>query len=179
MPDQEQFTANPYQNSPPSITQPSTQPSTQPGNAHSQYLEAEVLSADPVQLISLLYRGALEAVTAARAHLQERDIRRRTRRINQAYEILFELIQSLDHTLEKNAGGEISQNLARLYAYMQTRLLEANSQQIEAPLTEVENLLTTLAEAWKAVPAISPVTDSPAISADAAAAEYVPMSCTY
>ena len=173
MPDQEQSTANPYQTG----QLPISQPGAQSGNAHSQYLEAEVLSADPVKLVTLLYRGALEAVAAARVHLKEPDIRQRTRRINQAYEILFELSQSLDHSLEKNAGGEISQNLARLYAYMQTKLLEANSQQIESPLLEVENLLTTLAEAWKAVPAIAPTADSPAIAVDAA--EYVPMSCTY
>ena len=143
----------------------------QPRGVYSQYLEAEVLSADPIKLVTLLYRGALDAVASARAHLKNGDIRQRTRRINQAYEIIFELIHSLDHSV----GGEISRNLARLYAYMQSKLLEANSQQIEPPLIEVETLLTTLAEAWKAVPAGEHAADRPA-SSDA---EYVPVSCTY
>ncbi|MEI9812216.1 MAG: flagellar protein FliS [Acidobacteriota bacterium] len=34
-----------------------------------RYLESEVLNADPVKLVSLLYRGALDAIAAARAAL--------------------------------------------------------------------------------------------------------------
>ena len=33
---------------------------------YDRYLEAEVLSADPVKLVWLLYRGALDSVRAAR-----------------------------------------------------------------------------------------------------------------
>jgi len=130
----------------------------------SQYLEAEILSADPVKLVALLYRGALDAVSAARRHLKEGDIRERARRINQAYEILLELVNTLDHS----AGGEMSRNLAELYVYMQAQLLAANSQQAEAPLAEVEKLLGTLIEGWKTVPvpetAANPDTPYEAIS---------------
>ena len=115
---------------------------------HSQYLEAEILSADPVKLTALLYRGALDAVTSARRHLANEEIRERSRRITQAYEILFELSSVLDH----KAGGEISRNLGELYAYMQVRLLDANARQVDQPLAEIEQLLTSISEAWSAVP---------------------------
>lgn len=111
---------------------------------YDRYLEAEVLSADPVKLVWLLYRGALDAVRAARRLLEERDIRGRCREINRAWGILQELAGTLKH----ENGGDISRNLAALYAYMQTRLIEANAKQAGAPLEEVENLLGTLVEAW-------------------------------
>jgi flagellar protein FliS len=114
-----------------------------PYHSNSQ-LEAEVLNADPVKLVQLLYKGALESVGAARRHLAAGAIRPRSKEITKTWEILRELLVTLDH----GKGGELSQNLAALYAYMQTRLMEANSQQLDAPLREVETLLRTLAEAW-------------------------------
>jgi flagellar secretion chaperone FliS len=111
---------------------------------HNQYLEAEVLNADPIKLVRLLYRGAIDAVVLARRHLASGAIRERSKSIIKAWEILLELTQSLDH----GRGGELSQNLASLYTYMQTRLMEANSLQSERPLKEVEGLLTTLLEGW-------------------------------
>ncbi len=113
--------------------------------AYHRYLEAEVLGADPLKLVWLLHRGAIDASRSARACIQNGDIRGRSRNINRAWNILAELAASLDHS----HGGELSRRLAGLYSYLQTRLLEANVQQSPAPLDEVETLLSTLAEAWQ------------------------------
>jgi len=110
-----------------------------------QYLEEEVLGADPLKLVCLLYRGAIDAVRAARRHLAQGSIRERSRQVNKAWGILQELAGSLD----REQGGEIGRKLAGLYAYMQTRLLEGNTRQEEAPLEEVEKLLVTLSEGWQ------------------------------
>jgi flagellar secretion chaperone FliS len=133
-----------------------------------KYLETEVFSADPVKLVCMLYRGAMEATGAARRHLQAREIQQRSRQILRAVAILRELSRSLDPRYE-----EISRPLRELYGYMQTRLLEANAKQIDAPLAEVERLLSTLHEGWKAaIPAAPPVLD-------AAETPYQAVSCTY
>jgi flagellar protein FliS len=133
---------------------------------YDQYLETEVLSATPLQLTIMLYRAAIDSIAAARRHLHNSEIWERSQRINKASEIISELTQSLDH----EAGGEISRNLAELYAYMQTRLVQANLQQAELPLAEVGSLLSTLLEAWRAAaPAASPATIE---------SEYVPVDCT-
>ncbi len=121
---------------------------------YDRYLEAEVLSADPMKLVWLLYRGALDASRTARACVESGDISGRSRQINRAYGILQELAGSLDHA----QGGEISRRLASLYMYMQSRLIEANVRQSAQPLEEVETLLTTLLDAWK--PAQPPTTNS-------------------
>jgi flagellar protein FliS len=115
--------------------------------AHNTYFETEILTADPVRLVQLLYRGAIEAVAASRRHLDTGAIRERVRQINKALGIVHELLETLD----RERGGEIARNLAGLYAYMSTRLIDANTQQIDAPLAEVERLLTTLADAWTPV----------------------------
>src|SRR6185437_14434275 len=92
---------------------------------YQKYLAAEVYGADPVKLVHMLYRGAAEAVGAARRHLAAGEIRGRSHELMRAWEILRELNASLDHA----HGGEISRRLAGLYTYMQARLLEANQRQ--------------------------------------------------
>lgn len=116
-------------------------------NGHDAYLESRVISADPVELVNLLYQGCTVAVREARHHLAEGRIGERSREINKAFEILVELDVSLDH----GRGGEISRRLAQLYGYMRQRLLDANMQQSDPPLTEVLGLLATLSEAWAGV----------------------------
>ena len=79
--------------------------------------------------------------------------------------ILGELTSSLDH----NAGGTISTNLEQLYASMSLRLTEGNIQKQDGPLAEVENLLSTLNQAWrearaKQAPAVAtPAPPTPAV----------------
>ncbi len=113
--------------------------------ARQAYLTEEVLSADPLELVRLLYGGAIEAVAAARARLSGGDIRGRARAVSKAVKILSALAWSLDH----RPAPELSGKLAALYDYMQRRLLEANFRQVDEPLAEVLGLLGTLAEAWK------------------------------
>ncbi len=112
---------------------------------HSRYLETQVLSADPIGLVQLLYAGAIDALLQARTFLQEGRILERSAAISKAMQIIAELQGSL----YMDQGGEISQGLAQLYAYMQEKLAEANAQQARAPLEEVVNLLLILQEGWK------------------------------
>jgi flagellar protein FliS len=115
-------------------------------NPYQAYEEGSVSSQNPLRLVVALYEGALEATRHAARCLESGDILGRSKAVNKALRILTELLVSLDH--EK--GGEISLALKRLYGYMQTRLLEAHARQSEAPLHEIEKLLTTLVEGWRA-----------------------------
>ena len=51
--------------------------------------------------------------------------------------------------MDRERGGEIAGNLIELYYYMQRRLLEANIQQTDNPLAEVDKLLRTVLEGWQ------------------------------
>ena len=111
------------------------------------YMENRVLSADPLELVHILYEHTRAMVTDARRYLAEGNIAARGRSISRA----IAAIDELDCSLDRNAGGSLARNLAGLYQYMRTRLLEANIRQEDAPLAEVESLLRTLGEAWNAI----------------------------
>jgi len=112
--------------------------------ANDSYQEAEILSADPLQLVRLLYRGALDEIVGARGCLAKRDIAGRARAINKAIRIVAELALSLNH----EQGGSISRDLVELYDYIQRLLIDANCRQVDEPLAEAHKLMTTLQEAW-------------------------------
>jgi flagellar protein FliS len=114
-------------------------------NPFGAYLESKVLSASPLELVSLAYEGAIEAVGNARVCVREKRIRDRSRAITKAQLIIGELQRSLDF----ERGGDLSPQLSRLYDYMQRRLIDANFRQTEEPLAEVETLLETVLESWR------------------------------
>jgi len=112
---------------------------------YEEYLDSEVLTAEPIKLVQLMYRGALDAIGGARKALAAGDIPTRSRLITKASAILNELALSLDHSV----SPELCRNLVELYDYMLRRLIEANTKQIEPPLIEVERLLGDVLTAWQ------------------------------
>ena len=112
------------------------------------YLEQQILSASPLQLISLSYQTAIQAVRDARRFLAENKIMDRARSISLAHGVLGELYRSLDFTA---GDGAMARELARLYDFMMRRLLDANARQADEPLSETLQLLCTLAEAWSEI----------------------------
>jgi len=143
--------------------------------AYQSYLDEEVLAANPLKLVELMYRGALDSIASARRYLSLGDIRARSRAINKAMEILTELARSLNH----EAGGEVSRNLAELYAYMQTLLIEANTKQSDPPLAEAESLLATLFEGWSRTTTASTEHSSHKTGFVPSESDYEPVSCAY
>jgi len=124
--------------------------------AYQNSQDLNVLSASPVQLVRMLYSGAIVAVQAAREHLQTGDIRARSKQITKACSIIEELTLSLD----KVRGGKVALDLTELYVYMHQRLIHANIEQESAPLVEVQKLLETLLDAWRQVPDETPEQNS-------------------
>ena len=111
-------------------------------------LDSNVTSADPHKLISLLYQGALLAISSAKNQMLHKDIAAKGKSISHAILIIDE---GLKASLDENAGGELAQNLSALYEYMSQRLLIANLKNDMAALDEVSGLLCGLKEAWEAI----------------------------
>ena len=109
------------------------------------YFEQMILSASPIELIRILYQRAASSVRDAREHLSSGRIAERAGSINNAYDVLTELIASL----RPAEAPELAAKLRALYCYMQERLLEANFKQTDAPLADVLRLLTILADALR------------------------------
>jgi flagellar protein FliS len=137
-------------------------------SVYHRYREAEILSASPLHLVCLLYRGAIEAIATARQCLAGRDIAGRSRAVNKALKITTELIFTLDH----QKGAELSRKLVELYDYVQRLLIDANCRQADAPMAEAQTLMVTLLEAWETCESASVAQDLPLEEG-----EYVPVSC--
>jgi flagellar protein FliS len=114
-------------------------------NAYQSYVENEILTADPLKLVVLSYRAALDAVTGARRFLADGDIRGRSRAVTKAVEIIAEL----NRTLDFEAGGHIAHQLTRLYEFLIHELLEGNRTQTDQPLANAERVLSTLLDGWQ------------------------------
>ncbi|HEX5127271.1 MAG TPA: flagellar export chaperone FliS [Rhodocyclaceae bacterium] len=109
-------------------------------------IETRVTSADPHELIVILFDGALLAINSAAVSMASGDIPTKVRSISKAIEIIT---YGLKASLDSEAGGELSQRLAALYDYMTERLFFANANNNEAILSEVSGLLADLKDAWE------------------------------
>ncbi|RKP44372.1 flagellar export chaperone FliS [Trinickia fusca] len=108
-------------------------------------VETGVMGANPHRLILMLYQGARQAIARARMHMEQGNIGPRGEAIGKAIDIVTSGLQA---SLNLEVGGEIAQRLDALYTYMSRRLLQANIEQSDAMLLEVDGLLATLEEAW-------------------------------
>ena len=117
------------------------------------YRRTEALSRSPVELVLMLYDGALRFVGEARAAVARNDIAARSAAISRALAIVSEL----QNTLSVDTGGDIGRELDRLYSYINVRLLDVAAKRDVAALEEVQKLLTTLREAWSQVAETPPM----------------------
>ena len=114
---------------------------------YQAYQKNKYETASPHKLILMLYDGALSNIAKARQALAENRRLEAARHNRKAQDILFELMACLN----EEQGGEIAQNLKKLYLYMIDRLVQANVRSLEEPLTETESLLRQLREAWEQI----------------------------
>ncbi len=109
-----------------------------------------VAGADPHRLVLMLLDGALERVAIARGCIDrggKGDLGRKAAAVSQCLNIVGELRGSLD----MSTGGQLAENLNRLYEYMIRRLLLANVNNDVKILTEVSGLLDNIRSAWATI----------------------------
>lgn len=111
-------------------------------------VESAVMSADPHQLIEMLFDGAYSALVRARLFMQQGEIVAKGEALSKAINIID---NGLKAGLDRDNGGDIADNLSSLYDYMIRRLLQANLRNDSRAIEEVEGLLSNLAEAWKQI----------------------------
>lgn len=116
-------------------------------NGYERYLETAVETASPARLIVMLYDGAIRFINEAAYAMRQRDYETQNTKLQRAQKILNELICSLDF----ERGGEVAQNLYRLYNYMYNQLVAANIEDSHERLEHVVGLLSELREAWDTI----------------------------
>ena len=111
---------------------------------HQVGVESGISGARPIDLVVMVYEGAIEAIGRAATEMRAGEIDAKNRTITRAIRIIDEGLRA---PLDLRAG-EIAGNLADLYDYMTRRLLQGSARNDAAILDEVRGLLLELKSAW-------------------------------
>ena len=110
----------------------------------NSYRQTEIQSRTPIELVVMLYDGALRFAGDARDGILAHDIAKRTRSVSRALDIISEL----QSTLNMDQGGDLATSLDQLYGFVRDRLLDASFRQDVRPIDEAVRVLKTLREGW-------------------------------
>ena len=99
------------------------------------------------RLIVMLYDGAIKFMKLAIRELEAGNHAAKGQYINRAQDIISEL----NAVLDMESGGEIAQNLRRLYLFITRRLSEANARRDPQMIREVITLMEELNQSWRAI----------------------------
>jgi flagellar secretion chaperone FliS len=108
------------------------------------YKTVDAQSRSPLELVVMLYDGAIRFLGEARAAHERNDHRGRATGVSKAMAIVGELRS----TLNVDEGSSLALELDRLYDYMFGRLLEVTTKRDLSGLDEVQRLLITVREGW-------------------------------
>lgn len=115
-------------------------------NLQKDYLEANVRTASPLELVLMMYDILTSDMRHACAAIQNSDIEMRTHHVRHALLV----VQQLNAALNFKEGGEAAKLLGHFYSYLRAKLLEA---QIRASGSIIENLIqqvTAVKKQWLA-----------------------------
>ena len=111
------------------------------------YQDAAIGTQSKGRLIVMLYDGAIKFLKLAIRELEAENYAAKGQYINRAQDIINEL----NAVLDMEAGGEISENLRKLYLFMGRHLNQANTQRDPQMIQEVINMLEELNQSWKTI----------------------------
>jgi flagellar secretion chaperone FliS len=118
-------------------------------NPYQQYRATKVETAGSVDLVVMLYQGAVRFVRFGIEALEREDAKAAHDSLVRAQDIIVELLGSLN----REEGGQIAGQLASLYDYCFRRLVQANVKKDPAPAREVVGILRDLSTAWQEIAA--------------------------
>ena len=91
-------------------------------NGAQAYRQNAINGASPVQLVIMLYDGALRFMDEGKRAMAIKDLETKNFKLQRAQKIIMELISTLDI----RNGGEIATNLLSLYTFTINELVEGN-----------------------------------------------------
>lgn len=119
-----------------------------PTNKLNIYRKTATTTASPGELVLMLYDGALRFMAAAELGFQEEHFARQNEQIHNNILRTQAIITELQATLNMEKGGEFSQNLYRLYDFMQDHLTQANREKNIEKIRVVAGFMQDIRDAW-------------------------------
>ncbi len=111
-------------------------------------IESSILSADPHQVIVMMYDGALESMAQAKGAIERKDLATKSACLTKAVNIL----SAMRNALDEDSQPEISSNFANLYDYCIQRLNDSSINLSLDGIDEVHGYIKPLRDAWKEIP---------------------------
>ena len=112
--------------------------------AAQAYRRVESESRSPLELVVMLYDGALRFLGDAADAAGRSDLRARAHAISRVLAIIGEL----QNTLDVEKGGAVADQLDDLYTYITSRLLDVALKHDVTAIEEARKLLTPVRDAW-------------------------------
>ena len=110
-----------------------------------KYLARQIASASPTKLVAMLYERAIALLRETVEAIEAGDIERRWRANGKASEVISHLWGTLDH----ERGGQIAENLDRLYGFITMRLTMVDVENNARAARDVIELLEPLRRSWQ------------------------------
>jgi flagellar secretion chaperone FliS len=110
------------------------------------YREGAVLSAQPEQLVVMLYDGARRFLHQGAIAMSDQQVELSHRKLRRAEDIILHLRDTLD--MEQ---GEIAERLHSIYVFCQSYLRQARLDRDPKKIERVSALLGELRDAWAAI----------------------------
>lgn len=111
------------------------------------YRRTEIESRTPLELVVMLYDGALRNLEEARGAIERRDIPARKTAVSKALAIVAEL----QATLDMQAGAEIATSLDQLYTFVTTQIADGAVKNDVRAIESAVRVLSNLREGWTAI----------------------------
>lgn len=112
--------------------------------ANQIYVQTKFTTVGQGELLLLLYDGALKFLAQAKEKMLAKDYTAKGQLISKALDVINEL----DSSLNREAGGDLAKNLHQLYFLCSTRLLQANLRMDPALIDSVAEILSGLRSAY-------------------------------
>lgn len=103
--------------------------------------------ASPYEVVRVLLDAVLARIMEAKGHLERGEVAAKGEKIGKALAIIEALVLGLD----KRRGGDLAENLERLYDYASRTLLKANLENRTDLLQEVASLLREIKLGWDGI----------------------------
>lgn len=110
----------------------------------NQYQKTAVVGASPLQLVIMLYDGAIRFMNTGKVAMVEKRTFEQNEALQKAQKIVVELLSCLD----MNKGGDVAKNLFALYTFAYNELIAANLEDQPAKIDTAIRVLTELRESW-------------------------------
>lgn len=114
-------------------------------NSYQQYKKHNVMMANPMELVIMLYNGVIKKLRQAQIAIGDKNIEAANEHLQSAQDIVMELMMGLD------LGYGIAQDLLKIYEFVHHEITSINSSKDANGIEPVLAILTSLRDAWEQV----------------------------